>query len=108
MKPALVPIQHVLGLPGTTENNIIFFPKQYGGFATEDLHLEMLAQQVRYFIQHVRNGDSVGKQIQIIMSVYQLEPGLDEPIEGKEPKEVEGYLTDPLPLTLLKEPRKRE
>ena len=70
MKPALVSIKHALGLPRTTENDIIFFPKQYGDFATEDLHLEMLAQQAHYFIHHVRNGDSVGKQIQIIMSVY--------------------------------------
>ena len=79
-----------------------FPPRQYGGFGIEDLHIEMLAQQTKYFIQHVRNKDSLGKRIRIIMSVYQLETGLDKPVV-KRIQETERYLTDSLTLSLLRE-----
>ena len=103
IKPALPSIKHSLGLARTTATEIIFFPKQYGGLGTVDLHLEMLAQQSQYFIQHVRNNDSAGKRMRILLSVYQMESGLDGPLEGNTLRKAETYLTDSLALTLQKE-----
>ena len=40
-----------------------------------DLHIEHLAKQVRYIIQHIRNDDSTGKRIVISTEISQLEAG---------------------------------
>ena len=69
----------------------------------EDIHLEMIAQQTQYFIQHVRNGDSLGRRIQILLSVYQMESGLDDPVGGDALGKAGNYLTDSLALSLLTE-----
>ena len=45
IKPALPSINHGLGLAKTSPTEVIYFPREYGGYGTIDLHLEKVAEQ---------------------------------------------------------------
>ena len=75
LSPALPSIKHGLGLAKTVNTRVIFFPYAYGGYNTMDLHIEHLAEQARYIIQHIRNDDSTGKRTVISTEISQLEAG---------------------------------
>ena len=81
IKPALVLIKHGLGIAKTARNQIIFYPREYGGYGVIDLHLEKIAEQTRYVVQHLRNQDSTGRRIRICIETTQLESGINEPVE---------------------------
>lgn len=74
-------IKHGLGVARTTATEVIFFPLEYGGYGILDLHLEKVAEQTRYIVQHVRNGDSLGRRIKICLETAQLEAAINELIE---------------------------
>ena len=76
LSPALPSIKHGLGLAKTTNTKVIFFPYAYGGYNTMDLHAEHLADQARYMIQHLRNGDSTGRRITISTGISQMEAAI--------------------------------
>ena len=44
-----------------------------------DLHLEKMTEQTQYIVQHLRNGDSLGRQIKISLETTQLEAVTNEP-----------------------------
>ena len=48
-----------------------------------DLHLKKMIEQTRYVVQHLQNGDSLGRRIKIGLETTQLESGTNEPIERK-------------------------
>lgn len=93
-------MKHGLGLAKTTSTKVIFFPYAYGGYGTMDLHVEYLSEQTRYIIQHVRNGDSVGKRVIISTEISQLEAGSKYSITRRGETTKLGYLT-PTVLTSL-------
>ena len=82
IKPALPSIKHGLGLAKTSPTEVIYFPREYGGYGTIDLHLEKVAEQSKYIVQHLRNGDSLGRRIIISIETTQLESGLNDPVSG--------------------------
>ena len=77
MKPALPSLKHALCLASTTETSTIYIPDIYGGYGIIDVEVEMLAEQARYCVQHLRNGDSLGRRIRILIENHQLESGLN-------------------------------
>ena len=83
LKPALPSMKHGLGLAKTVNTEVIFFPYAYGGYNTMDLHIEHLAEQTRYIIQHIRNDDSTGRRIRISTEISQLEAGTAASITRK-------------------------
>ena len=102
MRPAYPSMKHALGLCEKTGTESIFYPTQFGGYGMTDLHLESLVHQTKFMIQHLRNGDSVGRRIMILMNTHQLESGLSTPFERFDLGQIECYMTDSIILELLK------
>ena len=101
MKPALPSLKHALCLASTVENSIIYIPDIYGGYGIIDVEVEMLAEQARYCVQHLRNDDSLGRRIKILIENHQLESGLNDTILQCPDLGGLEYLTPTLILKLL-------
>ena len=101
MKPALPSLKHALSLASTVETSMIYIPDIYGGYGIIDVEVEMLAEQARYCVQHLRNDDSLGKRIKILIENHQLESGLNDTILQSPDLSSLEYLTPTLILKLL-------
>ena len=101
--PAIVSIKHGLGIPKTTPHKTIFFPREYGGYGVVDIHLEKLVEQTKYVVQHLRNGDSLGKRILICIGTSQMESGLNTPIERNGTLSKLNYITPTILTDLINE-----
>ena len=103
MKPALPSIKHGLGIAKMASTGVIFFPHEFGGFGIMDLHLEKLTEQTRYVVQHLRNGDSLGRRMKICLETTQLESGTNEPLEKKGRLTKLQYITPTILTDLISE-----
>ena len=81
LHPAIPSIKHGLGISRTAPNEVIHFPHEFGGYGVMDLHIEKLAEQTRYIVQHLRNNDSLGKRVLISIGTTQMESGINQHIE---------------------------
>ena len=68
-----------------------------------DLSIIMITQQTKYVIQHLRNRDSVGRRIEILMCHHQLESGLSTQFERGSVKMTAAYIKGSIILNLLVE-----
>ena len=75
LKPEIPSITHSLALPKTTPTEVILFPRRYGGYDIKDIWIWHLAEMTKYFVQHSRNKNSLGRRILILLSEHQLEVG---------------------------------
>ena len=72
--------KHALKLPITATDAKMRIPHAYGGYGLESLHIEMTSVQAIFAVQHLRNGDSVGRRIRILLEHHQMETGLSTSI----------------------------
>ena len=101
MNHAMPTIKHGLGLSSTTETEILFFPKSFGGYGVLDLHLAQLVEQSKFIVQHLRNRDSVGRRIKISIEVSQLESGKNQKITRNGTAYKTRYITPTILTTLM-------
>ena len=76
LRPAFPSIKHGLSLSSKTNNSLLFFPEQYGGFGVHDMWIQHLAAMSRFVVQHFRNADSCGRRIKSLLAYHQLEAGI--------------------------------
>ena len=91
--------KRAMKLPKTAENAKMHIPVAYGGYGLDNLHIEMTCIQANFAVQHVRNNDSVGRRLKILLEYHQLESGLLPSVLGPEGRP--DYLTDTWALRLL-------
>ena len=60
-------------MPKTVPDKLLFLPKFYEGYGIQDLWVLHLAEMSRFVVQHVRNMDSLGKRVKILLSYQVLE-----------------------------------
>ena len=58
----------------------MYFPRKYGGYGVINLHAKMTEVQGQFMVQHIRNGDYIGKRTRIHLEVLQLESGKQKSI----------------------------
>ena len=50
-----------LGFNQKLPKAILFGPTKYGGWGEKDLYIQMIIQQTKLFLGHIRNNDETGK-----------------------------------------------
>ena len=102
IKPALPAIKNAMGLPQTAQGDDLMIPKTYGGFGVVDLEAQETAVQAKYMVQHLRNNDSLGRRLRILVEDYQLEAGTSQSILERATLKKLNYLTPSLLLDQLR------
>ena len=90
-QPIMSTYKHSLTLSEKKVDSKMRIPNCYGGYALTDLHIETVRIQTEFLVQHLRNGNSVGRRMKIQLSQHQLESGLREQVVSKKGRP--GYLT---------------
>ena len=101
IKPAMPAMKNAIGIARTTPSSAMFFPSQYGGYGLEDFHLTKIVLQTKYVIQHLRNKDSAGRRIKILICAHQLEAGIPTQFERGDVRRSARYITSSIILDLL-------
>ena len=59
---------------------VVYGPIRFGGMGWETCHSLQVLEKIKFFITHVRRQDKIGKLIEILVDMIQLQSGLTQPV----------------------------
>jgi hypothetical protein len=79
-KRAIQPILASMGVNRNMHRAVVYGPPSHGGLGFRCISTEQGIQQIEHLVGHLRLGDTIGKLIEINLSLHQLTAGISLPL----------------------------